>query len=82
MWATLPNVVLVVRRESSFVMTKLNTKVDPFFSWTNSARKLLMVWEIVTLNNPSVGEIVIDANMDLQWPHRLSLIPTSTSCNA
>ena len=29
-----------------------------------------------------VDEIVIDANMDLQWPHRLSLMPPSTTCSA
>ena len=28
-----------------------------------------------------VDEIVIDANMDLQWPHRLSLIPSSPNCS-
>ena len=29
-----------------------------------------------------VDEIVIDANMDLQWPHRLSLMPPSLTCSA
>ena len=29
-----------------------------------------------------VDEIVIDANMDLQWPHRLSLMPLSPTCSA
>ena len=29
-----------------------------------------------------VDEIVIDSNMDLQWPHRLSLIPPSPTCSA
>ena len=29
-----------------------------------------------------VDEIVIDANMDLQWPHRMSLMPPSPTCNA
>ena len=29
-----------------------------------------------------VDEIVIDANMDLQWPHGMSLIPPSPTCSA
>ena len=29
-----------------------------------------------------LNEIVIDANMDLQWPHRLSLMPPSLTCSA
>ena len=29
-----------------------------------------------------VDEIVIDANMDLQWPHRLSLMPPSPTFSA
>ena len=29
-----------------------------------------------------VDEIVIDANMDLQWPHRMSLMPPSPTCSA
>ena len=29
-----------------------------------------------------VDEIVIDANMDLQWPHRMSLMPPSSTYNA
>ena len=27
-------------------------------------------------------EIVIDANMDLQWPHRMSLMTPSPTCSA
>ena len=30
----------------------------------------------------NVDEIIIDANMDLQWPHRLSLMPPSPTCSA
>ena len=29
-----------------------------------------------------VDEIVIDANMDLQWPHGMSLMPPSPACSA
>ena len=29
-----------------------------------------------------VDEIVIDANMDLQWPHGMSLMPPSPTCSA
>ena len=29
-----------------------------------------------------VDEIVIDANMDLQWPHWMSLMPPSPTCSA
>ena len=29
-----------------------------------------------------VDEIVIDSNMDLQWPHRISLMPLSPTSNA
>ena len=29
-----------------------------------------------------VDEIVIDANMDLQWSHRMSLMPLSPTCSA
>ena len=29
-----------------------------------------------------VDEIVIDANMDLQWPHRMSLMPPSSTYSA
>ena len=29
-----------------------------------------------------VDEIVIDANMELQWPHRVSLMPPSPTCSA
>ena len=29
-----------------------------------------------------VDEIVIDANMDLQWPHRMSLMSPSSSCSS
>ena len=29
-----------------------------------------------------VDEIFIDDNMDLQWPHRLSLMPPSPTCSA
>ena len=29
-----------------------------------------------------VDEIVIDSNMDMQWPHRLSLMPPSPTCSA
>ena len=29
-----------------------------------------------------VDEIVIDANIDLQWPHRMSLMPPSPTCSA
>ena len=29
-----------------------------------------------------VDEIVIYANMDLQWPHRMSLMPPSSTCSA
>ena len=30
----------------------------------------------------TVDEIFIDANMDFQWPHRLSLMPPSPTCSA
>ena len=33
-------------------------------------------------NGEIVDEIVIDANMDLQWPHRMSLMPPSHTCSA
>ena len=29
-----------------------------------------------------VDEIFIDANMDLQWPHMMSLMPPSPTCSA
>ena len=29
-----------------------------------------------------INEIVIDANMDLQWPRRLSLMPPNPTCSA
>ena len=29
-----------------------------------------------------VDEIGIDSNMDLKWPHRLSLMPPSPTCSA
>ena len=29
-----------------------------------------------------IDEIVIDANMNLQWPHKLSLMPPSPTCSA
>ena len=39
---------------------------------------------VVVINDKGgyCDEIVIDANMDLQWPHRMSLMPPSPTCSA
>ena len=34
------------------------------------------------LHEEIVDEIVIDANMELHWPHRMSLMPPSPTCSA
>ena len=34
------------------------------------------------LNIETADVIFIDANMDLQWPHRMSLMPPSPTCSA
>ena len=45
-------------------------------------------WDLASLKfilqnwSATVDEIVIDANMDLQWPHGMSLMPPSPTCNA
>ena len=40
-----------------------------------------MVTPDIQTKGEIVDEIVIDANMDLQWPHRTSLMPPSPTCS-
>ena len=56
----------------------MNTKGDMKISMLTGEHELLSSMT----KGGIVDEIVIDANMDLQWPHRLTLMPPSPTCSA